>query len=198
MNPVKETTAFYDTVARDYARRWLNSDVMGEQVEYFLNHLKGRHILDAGCGSGRDALVFANRGYRVAGIDLSRNLLALARSAAPEVTFVRMDMRFLGFAAQSFEGLWACASFLHVPEDQALATLRGFRCTLSPNGVLYLSVKEGDGPVWKVDSNGRTFQVRYREEVLRRMVEEAGFEVIRLVRSTGHAVFLDIFARRSS
>ena len=55
------------------------------------------HILDVGCGRGRHARIFARRGYRVTGIDLSADALEEARAQAEaegiDVTFERGDMR---------------------------------------------------------------------------------------------------------
>ncbi len=195
MDPVAETVAFYDTVSRDYARRWLNSDVMGEQVEYFLSHLRGWDILDVGCGPGRDALVFTNWGRRVVGIDLSKNLLAIAQGVAPRAAFAKVDMRRLSFPSGLFDGIWACASLLHLPKGEALQALRGFWRVLEPSGLLYVSVKEGESEGWHEREEGRVFYSYYQEEEIKKRIEEAGFSIIRLSRFLGHEVFFDVFAR---
>ena len=71
------------------------------------------HVLDAGCGSGRDALAFAKLGYRVTAFDASPALVALAES------HLRRPVQCLHFQdiawRETFDGIWACASLLHVP-----------------------------------------------------------------------------------
>ena len=71
------------------------------------------HVLDAGCGSGRDAVAFAKLGYRVTAFDASPALVALAES------HLRRPVQCLHFQdiawRETFDGIWACASLLHVP-----------------------------------------------------------------------------------
>jgi len=195
MDPVAETIAFYDAVARDYALKWSNPDVMSEQVGCFLSHLEGQRILDIGCGPGRDALVFTNRGRRVVGIDLSKNFLAIAQRAAPSAVFAKVDMRSLAFSSGSFDGVWACASLLHLPKGEALQALQESRRVLEPHGFLFASVKEGEGEGWEEREEGKVFYSYYQEEEIRKWIEEAGFSIIRLSRSLGHTSFFDVFAR---
>jgi len=150
-------------------------------------------VLDLGCGPGRDAKSFREMGCEVTGVDLSSELLDIAQSLVPRARFVRMDMRRLGFAAGSFHGAWVCASFLHIPHREALATMREIHRVLSPGGFLYLSVKEGEGQGFNEKG---TFSAYYHAEELARLAREAGFEVLLLSEVPSHVVFLDLFARR--
>ena len=52
-------------------------------------------LLDVACGTGRHAAAFGSLGWDVMGVDLSEDLLALARSNAPSANFVQQDMREL-------------------------------------------------------------------------------------------------------
>jgi len=150
-------------------------------------------VLDLGCGPGRDAKSFREMGCEVTGVDLSSELLDIAQSLVPRARFVQMDIRRLGFAAGSFHGAWACASFLHIPHREALATMREIHRVLSPGGFLYLSVKEGEGQGFNEKG---TFSAYYHAEELARLAREAGFEVLLLSEVPSHVVFLDLFARR--
>jgi len=71
------------------------------------------YILDIGCGWRKDAKIFSDLGYKVTGIDISENLLAIARKTSPTSQFVKADFRQIPFLEQSFDGLWASASLLH-------------------------------------------------------------------------------------
>src|SRR3972149_88812 len=106
---------------------------------------------------------------------------------------ILIGWRRLGFAAGSFHGAWACASFLHIPHREALATMREIHRVLSPGGFLYLSVKEGEG---QGGNEKGTFSAYYHAEELARLAREAGFEVLLLSEVPSHVVFLDLFARR--
>lgn len=119
------------------------------------------HVLDAGCGSGRDALAFLQAGYRVTAFDASPEMARLASQHTGLDVCVR-DFLSLEDAAQFglpsgtlFDGIWACASLLHVPEaDQRKAWARLW-AVLAPGGVMYASYKLGEGE--RVDAAGRPF-----------------------------------------
>ena len=75
---VNKTVAYYNAHAKEYAA---SADVadMREVRGRFLNYLKpGQKILDAGCGSGRDALAFLEAGYETEAFDASEKLCGIA------------------------------------------------------------------------------------------------------------------------
>src|SRR6516164_3275264 len=76
--PFDPTVAYYDTHAEKYIR-----DTIGIDMEWFYEPFlalvpAGGHILDVGCGSGRDTLAFLGRGFRVTAIDASAVMARLA------------------------------------------------------------------------------------------------------------------------
>ena len=112
----------------------------------------GAAILDAGCGSGRDALAFARLGYSVTAFDASPALVALAeRHIAQPVHCLRFqDMTW----RDAFDGIWACASLLHVSIAELPDVMAGLRTALKPRGILYASFKYGSG---EREHHGRRF-----------------------------------------
>jgi SAM-dependent methyltransferase len=127
---------------------------MAEHWARFLARVPaGGRILDAGCGSGRDAKHFLEQGYEVVAFDGSAEM---ARKASEllgrEVLHLLFeDMQF----HDEFDGVWACASLLHVPKAQLPEILQKFAVALKSGGVLYLSFKKGAGERRKDD--GRFF-----------------------------------------
>jgi SAM-dependent methyltransferase len=100
-------------------------------------------ILDAGSGSGRDALAFSRLGYSVEAFDASAKMVAVTRDYAGVPT---RQMRFEEFVwDHPFEGIWACASLLHVANVDLPSVLDRLVAHLSLGGVLYLSFKYGEG-----------------------------------------------------
>jgi ubiquinone/menaquinone biosynthesis C-methylase UbiE len=91
------------------------------------------------------------------------------------------DMRHLPVRDGAMDGLWASASFLHIPRRDGLAVLREFHRALRVGGVLYLAVKEGDGERWvettEYGRNLRRFFVFYQAAELDDLVRAAGFTV---------------------
>ncbi len=83
---------------------------------------KGKSVLDIGCGTGNFSLKLAKRGYRVVGVDVSEEMLAIAekRAAADgvDIEFILMDAHRLDFADESFDCVFSMAvfEFLEDPE----------------------------------------------------------------------------------
>lgn len=122
----------------------------------FLAHLPASaYILDAGCGSGRDARAFRARGHTVTACDASP---ALARLASAHCGLTVQVRRFQELTWQGrFDGIWACASLLHVPADELPDVLRRLAAALKPQGILYASFKHGQG---EREHGGRYFTDR--------------------------------------
>ena len=141
------TLDYYETYAKDFFSQTINVDMQNVYQPFLENLPSGKQtILDIGCGSGRDSVFFANKGFEVVAIDGSKSLIDLAKQ-----TDTRIDwqcLRFDEIAKQSwqnqFTGIWACASLLHVAFDDLPKILNDLLSCLKPNGVLYASFKYGD------------------------------------------------------
>ena len=138
-----ETTAYYDTHAAEFCENTVSVD-MSELYTPFLREMPpGCRILDAGCGSGRDSVAFLKKGYKVVSFDASPEMVTAATKltgqTARVLTFDALDYD------SEFEGIWACASLLHVAGRDLESALARLSKALKPNGVLYLSFKYGDG-----------------------------------------------------
>lgn len=146
------TSAYYEIHAREFFDNTVAVD-MSPLYARFLHRLpNGGRILDAGCGSGRDVRAFLDRGYEVCGIDASPRLAELAsRHCGLSVQVLHLqDVHW----RSNFDGIWACASLLHVPGSELPGVLIRMADALKPGGVLYASFKYGQG---ERDHNGRRF-----------------------------------------
>ena len=126
---------------------------MTSLYQSFLRYLpEHASILDLGCGSGRDTLVFKNFGHQVEAIDYSKELVAKAR----QLTGLPVQFgSFYELAEQAkYDGVWACASLLHCERDQLPDVLQRILTALKPNGVCYMSFKYGSQDREK---DGRSF-----------------------------------------
>ncbi len=150
--PPIDTVNYYDTHADAFFAETQGVD-MASLHQRFLERLPvGAHILDAGCGSGRDSKVFLQLGYRVTAFDASAKLVALAQmhTGLPITQRSFTDIAEIG----TYDGIWACASLLHLREDQVPETLQHLWRALKPSGAFYLSFKYGEG---EREHHGRHF-----------------------------------------
>lgn len=119
----------------------------------FLAHIPfGGHILDAGCGSGRDAKAFSNLGFRVTAFDGAPSLARLASEHLGQTVSVRKFADIDEVAC--YDGVWACASLLHLPLSAVPDAIDRLWKALKPGGSLYFSFKYGTGERHR---NGRSF-----------------------------------------
>ncbi len=148
-----------DTVAVDFS----------ETAERFLKQLPDKgHILDLGCGSGRDTKYFLEKGYAVTAADGSEELCALASvyTGVPvrHMLFQELDAR------EEYDGIWACSSILHLTREDLKDVLCRIQAALRPGGVLYTSFKYG---TFSGMRNGRYF-TDLTEDTFREIRQAAG------------------------
>ncbi|EHW0634560.1 class I SAM-dependent methyltransferase [Vibrio vulnificus] len=147
------TDQYYTENAQSFFESTVSVDVQ-KLYDQFLPHLDPNGaILDAGCGSGRDAKHFKALGFRVTAFDANQALVELAsRHLEQHVIHAKFDT----FRAEpnSFDGIWACASLLHVPDKELGATFLTLSQLLRPQGLFYCSFKYGQAAQVR---NGRFF-----------------------------------------
>jgi superfamily II DNA or RNA helicase/SAM-dependent methyltransferase/SOS-response transcriptional repressor LexA len=138
-----DTIAYYDRHAARYVDDTLAVDMSALHARFLAHVPNGGLILDAGCGSGRDSKAFLVGGYRVHAFDASQELVYRAAELLGQPVAVR---RFADFSdAGCYDGIWACASLLHVPAAELPDIFGRLWAGLKPGGALYVSFKQGDG-----------------------------------------------------
>ncbi len=142
---------------------------MSQIMEVFLKELEeGDTILDMGCGSGRDSLYLYELGYDVTALDASAEMCRLAEvHTGLEVLQMRYeDMEF----DDVFDGIWACASFVHIPKGELPAILKKTAAALKEHGVLYFSVRQGNFEGFR----GERYFSDYTETEIKDLLEDTG------------------------
>ena len=112
----------------------------------------GGRILDLGCGPGRDTRLFLERGFRVTAVDGSEELCRLAEAFTghPVIHSTFQEFR----PGESYDGIWACASLLHLPKEEIVRVIERLSPFLREGGVFYMSFKYGS---FSGERNGRYF-----------------------------------------
>lgn len=133
---------YYNKYANAYFESTADLD-MREIMEPFLKLLpENAEILDLGCGSGRDTLYMEEEGFYVTALDGSEEMCKLAEIYTDKevlhITFDELDFD------EVFDGVWACASLIHVEEGEIDSVLEKVVNALKPGGVLYMSFYYGD------------------------------------------------------
>ena len=178
----KITIDTYNKNSKIYESKHNSKNFWKKEYGEFEGGIHGKKVLDVGCGFGRDSKHFAENGFNVIGIDASLGMLKLAEKV-PLAQFMLMDMLKLSFKDKSFDGIWCCASLLHVRHEEAAFVLKGFKRVLKQGGILFVSVQEGDGERYKSYPDGtKRFFSYYTENSLKNLVERAGFKIITLRR----------------
>lgn len=132
---------FYEQNAADFFERTVGIDMSAPRERFAALLPDGGRVLDAGCGAGRDTLAFHQAGFRVTAMEAAPALADLAS------TYTGLPVQVLTFQEltwrEAFDGIWACASLLHVPRGQLADAVRRLRGALAPGGVIYMSFKLG-------------------------------------------------------
>lgn len=163
------TIDFYDKNAENYASSTFNVDVSSVRTQFLKQIPIGGKILDAGCGSGRDALAFKNAGYLVKAFDASEELSKIASSNA-ELPVLHMTFEEMKWN-KSFDGVWCMASLLHLNDNELKSALKKCSEALVENGKFFGCFKTGEGA--SLDDKGRFFNYQ-SEQKLKDVLEESG------------------------
>ena len=176
---INKTLDFYNNNSKSYIESTLSVD-MSHLYKDFLKHIpKGGHILDLGCGSGRDSLEFIKRGYNITAVDGSKELsIAASKIIGQEVIFNKFEDLQL---TEKFHGIWACASLLHINKRDLINVIKNISSNLEDNGVFYMSFKYGKGEY--IDKKGRYFNC-YTEKAFKEMILAVPkLEIIKIYKS---------------
>lgn len=149
---IHTTIQYYDKNAKDFIDNTITVDFTATQTRFSSKLKKGSHILDFGCGSGRDTKYFLSQGYQVTAIDGSAELCKLASEytgiPVKHMMFQELD------EDQIYDGIWACSSILHLPLPELKNVFRRIKAALKKDGVFYTSFKYG---YYEGERNGRYF-----------------------------------------
>lgn len=147
-----DTIDYYNRNVQDFVDRTVSVDFTRIQKVFLELLPRDARILDFGCGSGRDTKYFLDCGYQVDAMDGS---IELCRAASEytgihvkRILFQELD------EVEKYDGIWACASILHVKKTELPDIIRKMSLSTKENGIIYISFKCGD---YEGERNGRYF-----------------------------------------
>ncbi|HEX6729495.1 MAG TPA: class I SAM-dependent methyltransferase [Pyrinomonadaceae bacterium] len=174
----------YDQVAEAYAREFRDELVHKPFDRKMLDWLVEKvgqlgRICDLGCGPGHVARYLHDRGADVCGIDLSPEMVRQAALLHSDINFTQGDMlRLDRVPDESFGGVAAFYSVIHIPRPAVVAALAEIRRVLRPNGVLLLTHHIGSEIVHRDEFLGQEVSmdfIFFETEEMKNHLVRAGF-----------------------
>jgi ubiquinone/menaquinone biosynthesis C-methylase UbiE len=181
---VSMTRSAYDTVAESYADL-VRDELDGRHLEHgllatFAARVPSGSVLEVGCGSGRVTAELHRLGLDVAGMDLSPNMIEVARREHPHLRFGVGSMEALDAGDSSVAGIVAWYSIIHTPPAHLPAVFAELHRVLMPNGPLLLAFQSGDQRVRLEHVYGHSVSYdayRLDPDAVAGMLVDADFEV---------------------
>jgi len=166
---------YYNENSQKFIEDTFNVSMESLLTEFTTLLKKGAAILDIGCGSGRDSKWFLEHGYDVWAHDGSEEMVAHCQS------FLKHKVELATFEEyytdKKFDGLWACASLLHVSREKLPEVIKKYVSFLIEGGVFFMSFKLRDKDYEK---DGRLF-TNFDEEGIKALVKEIpNLDIVRL------------------
>ena len=138
---MKKTVKYYEENALNYLNETQTCN-MSHLYSFFLKYLSpSDSILDIGFGSGRDMLEFKKMGFQVFGIDPTPMFVKNAKKLGLNVLNNSIEEYQ---SEQKYDGIWACASLLHIEKKDLSKVLKKCAEILKENGTMYASFKYGE------------------------------------------------------
>ena len=152
MTDIDKTLKYYNENAQSFASGTVSVKFTEVQDKFLEKLNSDAYILDFGCGAGRDTKYFLSRGYQVDAVDGSEQLCRIASEytgiKVRQMLFQELDEK------EKYDGIWACASILHLPKKQLREVLENMYAALKSEGWIYTSFKYGE---FEGERNGRYF-----------------------------------------
>lgn len=148
MDAFQESAATWDKIASLYESAFMGLNLYDDTYDAFLDRLppsKSR-ILDIGCGPGNIAAYLSRSRpeFEIEGVDLSPNMVALARKNVPRAAFQVMDGRLIHQLKPGFQGIIAGFYLPYCPHEDRYTWLTNCWHLLAPDGIFYVSFVPGD------------------------------------------------------
>ena len=176
----------YDKVSSEYTA-WTTTRTTPGRSEYeqlLLQHLlPSSRVLELGCGAGLPSTQTISQHPNVAeviGNDISAAQLDIARARLPGLQFIHGDMMELDFPDESFDGIAAFFSILHLPREEQPKMLQKVLGWLKKGAHLVVNFGTGDAEEIKGQWFGaEMFWSSYEPDVMKEILEKVGFELLK-------------------
>jgi ubiquinone/menaquinone biosynthesis C-methylase UbiE len=172
MDPTDTSVESFDRFAKDYEDTFMDYGPYLQTYAAFCAHLKPHHnrLLDIACGPGNISYYLSQRHpeltLQITGVDLSEQMLALARHNLPTGSFHRLDTRNIASLTGPFDVIVCGFGLPYLSRSEVESFFMNIRQLISPQGLIYLSTMAGDDSQsgWKTTRAGGRYYVHYHSE----------------------------------
>lgn len=165
MDYTNKTIKAYEEVANQYGKKRAgNLTDAVPFLERFSEIVNGSDVLEIGFGLGQAAEWFVHHGFTYTGIDPVDAFYEPLRTKFPEQTILKVSAQEADFPKESFNGIFAMASLLHLNNEDLKIALKKCAEWLKEGGILFVTIKEGQGEL--VRDDGRYFNFFTKESFL--------------------------------
>jgi len=182
MDYAKESVKVYNKIAFDYANQFDKDTTDNKYIDVFLSYLnKESRILELGCGTGRLTRYIYDKGYNIKGLDLSKEMLNIAKKNHNKIKFVCKDIRKIDYKTDSFDALAIFYALFHLNKSEVLKLFPRINKILKKQGILGLILQEGSGEKiinTPLSSNEKLYLNLYTESEISSILKKFGFKIL--------------------
>lgn len=165
---------------RGWEDRFLTEPI--ELIAQFLEHVPGPFMLDAGCGWARYVNLFVENSMEYVGLDISSEMLRVAKASNPGLRFLQGTIRKMPFSDDCFQGVWSCCALSSFPKKYISSVLAEHWRVLRPDGVMLIVMPDihssNEGMVDPEDGVPSLFQSHYLRHEFVEYVRATEFEIL--------------------
>jgi len=178
----KAIISTYDAIAIDYDKKYWQPSL---RIFDFLQYMKPESlILDTGCGAGNNSVFLSNFGHNIIGIDLSDNMLSIAKTKQSDAVFKKMDMCELDFPRNYFDGVIASYSVCHLPKNKVLKFLQSVYDVSKTKAYFFIETYIGKSEEITITEPLNSeltidFNIMSEQEI-NRLLKSAGFKILEI------------------
>jgi 2-polyprenyl-3-methyl-5-hydroxy-6-metoxy-1,4-benzoquinol methylase len=182
MDKYEETFETWDKVAYLYQEKFMDLDLYNETYDFICNSIlkDNARILDVGCGPGNITkyLLSKRPDFDILGIDISPNMIKLAKKNNPTARFNVLDIRNSNQIQSSFDGIICGFCLPYLSQNDCKNLIISCSNLLNENGLLYISFIEGDPEKsdFKTSSTGNRTYFYFHDLIeLKNQLSKSGF-----------------------
>jgi 2-polyprenyl-3-methyl-5-hydroxy-6-metoxy-1,4-benzoquinol methylase len=189
MDPYKTTFETWNKIASLYQEKFMDLDLYDDTYDIFCKKINGSDpkVLEIGCGPGNITKYIRSKrtDLKIDALDVSPNMITLAKANNPDVNFQIMDCREIDQLNGKYDAIIIGFCIPYLSKEDCSKLIRDCSSLLNDKGILYFSTIEGNynDSGYEFGSSGdRSFVYYYDEKYLSGKLHENNFELTDLIR----------------